>query len=148
MAVIITRVGAHLPLGFEVLREASVAEEFRFLNRLEEHWRDGRYDDDGLATVRIACCGDATLGVGAQTYDECDPAPDHRRMRHFYVSPSARRGGVGRQLAGALIEDAFACAGRLRLRATHEASMAFWDAMGFSRIEADRSTHEMRRPRA
>jgi len=148
MTVIITRVGAQLPVGFEDLRQASVAEDFEFLNRLEKKWRDGRYDDDRLATVRIAYSEGGTLGVGAQTHDEYDLAPDHRRMRHFYVSPSARRGGVGRRLAHALIEDAFACGARLRLRATHAVSTAFWDAMGFARIEADRSTHEMWRARA
>ena len=85
MAVIITRVGAQLPVGFEALRQASLA---------------------------------------------------------------ARRSGVGRQLAGALIEDAFACGARLRLRATHAVSTGFWDAMGLSRIEADRSSREIWRARA
>lgn len=148
MAIIITRVGAHLPPDFEALREASLAEDCKFLNRLERQWRCGRYDNDALATVRIVHSDNVTLGLGAQTYDEYDPAPDHRRMRHFYVLPSARRRGVARQLARALIEDAFACALRLRLRATNAVSTAFWDAIGFWRIEADRSTHEMRRARA
>ncbi len=142
MAVTIASVRA-LPPSFQKLREASVAEHFLFLNRLENRWRDARYDDDLLATIRMAFVGDEALAVGAQTYDEYDPAPDHRRVRHFYVFPNARRTGVGRQLAQALIEDAFACAPRLRLRATHAASTAFWDALGFARIDAGHSTHEI-----
>lgn len=145
MSVVISRVRA-LPPSFQKLREASVAEEFQFLNRLEERWREERYDDDALATIRMAFDGDEALAIGAQTYDEYDPAPRHRRMRHFYVLPCARRIGVGRQLAQALIVDAFERAPRLRLRATHASSTAFWEMMGFARIDADRSTHEMRRP--
>ena len=80
MAVIITRAGAHLPLAFEVLRDASLAEDFGFLNRLEQNWRDGRYGDDAMATVRIFSCGDAALGVGARTYDDRS-AHEMRRQR-------------------------------------------------------------------
>jgi ribosomal protein S18 acetylase RimI-like enzyme len=62
------------------------------------------------------------------------------------VLPRYRRRGVGRGLAMRLIEDGFARAPRLHLRATHALSIAFWDALGFARIAHESRTHEMVRP--
>ena len=88
----------------------------------------------------------ALTAIGAQTFDEYDPSPDHRRIRHFYVAPASRRAGVGRALAGALIQEALHLAPYVHLRATHAVSTAFWDAMGFARTpdRADR-THRLAR---
>ncbi len=137
---------ALLPEQFALLRMEAAAEGFHFVDRLGLHWRDGAYDGDAQACVLGAYVDAELAGVGAQTMDEYDPSPAHRRLRHFYVPPRWRRRGVGGALAVALEADAFALAPRLHLRATHAASMAFWDAMGFVRVGGPDRTHEKVRP--
>ena len=142
MNIRIARVDAELPAAFEPLRAAASAEGFGFLDRLALRWRAGAYDRDVRACVLGAWIGDEFVAVGAQTVDEYDPHPAHRRLRHFYVAPQQRRSGVGRALASALTAEAFAVAPRLHLRATHAVSMAFWDALGFARVSHLSRTHE------
>lgn len=135
-----------LPAAFAPLRAQAEAEGFHFLDRLAQRWRNGAYDGDARASVRAVFDGDALIAVGAQTEDEYDPHPEHRRIRHFYVAPTYRRHGVGRRLAQSLTNDAFALAPRLHLRATHVLSVAFWDAMGFERVARPDRTHAKVRP--
>ncbi len=135
-----------LPLDFNALRADAEAEGFAFLRRLNDRWRGGSYNADTDATLHGVFDGDTLVAIGAQTYDEYDPAPDHRRLRHIYVSPSRRRLGLGRALASDLIDSAFALAPRLHLRATHTLSRSFWDAMGFTRVDRPDRSHELVRP--
>lgn len=130
-----------LPAAFEALRAQAEAEGYGFLNRLAMRWRDGAYDGDAHAGLLGVMDKGVLLAVGAQTMDEYDPDPAHRRIRHFYVSSAQRRQGAGRLLAAALTADAFALAPRLHLRATHALSTAFWDAMGFERVDRPDRTH-------
>lgn len=131
-----------LPPDFGCLRDAAHAEGYQFLDRLAARWRNGAYDNDDQTSVLAVVSDKQTLAIGAQTYDEYDPDPEHRRIRHFYVLPDARRRGVGRLLANALTQSAFAVAPRLHLRATHALSMAFWDAMAFTRVARTDRSHE------
>jgi GNAT superfamily N-acetyltransferase len=142
----IARCAPGVPMGFETLAAFARAEGYDFLNRLQMRWRDNAYLEDEDACVLAAYADGVLAAIGAQTFDEYDPSPAHRRLRHFYVSPQQRRAGVGRTLAGALIHEALDLAPVLHLRATHDASTAFWDAMGFERV-ADRKdrTHRMTR---
>jgi GNAT superfamily N-acetyltransferase len=134
---------AELDEKFEALRRVAKAEGFDFLDRLGARWRGGAYLEDPVACVLgIFDAGDLAA-IGAQTFDEYEPHPDHRRIRHFYVHPDMRRAGAGRALAGALIQQAFALAPRLHLRATHDLSRSFWDAMGFARVDHPTRSHEM-----
>src|SRR5688572_22144249 len=95
-----------LPAPFAALRDASEREEHNFLRRLERRWDGARYDDDALAAVWGAHASGALIAIGAQTHDEYDPSPLHRRIRHFYVREDWRRRGVGQALAQRLIDDA------------------------------------------
>ena len=135
-----------LPADFPALAETAREDGYDFVNRLGARWDGVRYMDDALATVWGAFTGDALIAIGAQTHDEYDPSPLHRRIRHFYVHAEQRRSGVGRALAAKLIEDAHAVAPHLRLRATRVHSAAFWDSAGFARAEGrEDRTHEMNR---
>lgn len=127
--------------AFAALRATAEREGFNFLHRLGARWDGARYMNDDQASVWAAWSGATMAAIGAQTFDEYDPSPLHRRIRHFYVLPEARRHGVGRALAGKLIADAHALAPLLHLRATHALSTAFWDSVGFARVteRADRS---------
>lgn len=139
----VVRLGAELPPSFAALQARAKAEGYDFLDRLAKNWRDGAYLGDADASVfGIFGLGDL-VAIGAQTADEYDPSPDHRRLRHFYVHPEARRNGIGRALAGALIKEAFQLAPYLHLRATHDLSRAFWDAMGFERVDRPDRSHRL-----
>lgn len=133
MSFALMRIAA-MPDTFDDLRAIAEHEGYGFVRRLGERWDGKQYVDDQLATVWGATNGDALVAIGAQTYDEYDPSPLHRRIRHFYVRPDWRRGGVGRAVAVKLIADAHAIAPHLHLRATHALSMAFWDSVGFARV--------------
>lgn len=150
MSVQIVRCGAALPDGMDALVAAAHAEGYGFVDRLRQRWRDGAYHDgehapDADATVFAGFVDGDLRAIGAQTLDSLDPSPAHRRMRHVYVHPDARRAGVGRALAGALIHEGFQHAPRLHLRATHDLSRAFWDAMGFTRVDHPTRTHVLLR---
>lgn len=134
-----------LPPDFEALRMRARSEGYEFLDRLGARWRDGAYLTDRDATLFAVFDAGALIAIGAQTFDEYEPSPERRRLRHFYVNPAHRRTGVGRALAGALIQQALALAPILALRATHDASRAFWEAMGFTRIDLPSRSHELRR---
>ena len=132
-----------LPESFEVLAEAARAEGYSFLDRLNARWHDDAYLDDADASLFGAFDVGDLIAIGAQTFDEYDPSPDHRRIRHFYVHPDVRRTGVGRALASALIQQAFQLAPLLHLRATHDQSRAFWDVMGFERVDRPDRSHRL-----
>jgi GNAT superfamily N-acetyltransferase len=135
-----------LPADFPALAETARQEGYDFVSRLGARWDGARYMGDTLATVWGVFAGDELIAIGAQTHDEYDPSPLHRRLRHFYVHPDHRRSGVGRALAVKLIEDAHALAPFLRLRATRVHSAAFWDLVGFTHVEGrEDRTHEMNR---
>jgi GNAT superfamily N-acetyltransferase len=144
MSFALMRIGT-LPPDFTTLRETAEREDFQFLGRLGDRWNGARYQDDALATIWGAEAGGELVAIGAQTYDEYDPSPEHRRIRHFYVRPDRRRMGIGCSLAQHLVVDAFAIAPRLHLRATHAVSSEFWDAVGFARVDREDRTHEMLR---
>ena len=146
MSVQIVRCDAVLPDAVSDLIATAGAEGFDFVERLRVRWRNGAYEDgvnktDAVASILAAFVDGDLRAIGAQTHDSHDLSPSHRRVRHFYVHPDARRVGVGRTLAGALIQDGFQLAPRLHLRATHALSTAFWDAMGFSRVDHPTRTH-------
>jgi GNAT superfamily N-acetyltransferase len=132
-----------LPADFPALAETAKQEGYDFVRRLGARWDGARYMDDSKATVWGAFAGDALVAIGAQTHDEYDPSPLHRRIRHFYVHADYRRVGMGRAIAAKLIEDAHALAPFLHLRATRARSAAFWDSVGFSRVTGrEDRTHE------
>lgn len=132
-----------LPESFIALEAAARGEGYDFLARLARNWRDGAYLGDADASV-FGVYGEGELvAIGAQTADEYDPSPDHRRLRHFYVHPEARRRGVGTTLAGTLIQEAFQLAPLLHLRATHDLSRAFWDSLGFERVDRPDRSHRL-----
>ncbi len=145
MEISLERIG-ELPPAFEPMRAAAAEEGFHFLDRLAERWQGGAYDGDAHACVLGALVDGEFAAIGAQTADDYDPDPDHRRLRHFYVAPLWRRSGVGRALAASLTSEAFRIAPILHLRATHAVSVAFWDAMGFARVTRPDRTHEKVRP--
>jgi len=130
-----------LPPGIEVLRSEAAAEGIRNMGTLVADWRSGaeRYDGRGEALFG-AFDGARLVGVGCV---KAETAASAMRMRRLYVLRDARRHGVGRKLAQAMIARSFESAGRLTCNAVPPGAGEFWDAMGFARVAADGWTHEM-----
>ncbi len=128
----VVRLSDALPDDFEALRLEAGAESFAFIERLREEWLAGRYsgNDDRFAAFAAFEAGELA-GIGAVTPDPYDPEPDLLRVRHVYVRPLHRGAGIGRVLAAALIQQGFALAPRLSLRAADRPAAAFWEANGF-----------------
>lgn len=131
-SVQIVRLTDALPDDFEALRLEARAESFAFIEGLREEWLAGRYGggDDRFAAFAAFEAGELA-GIGAVTPDPYDPEPDLLRVRHVYVRPLHRSAGIGRVLAAALIQQGFALAPRLSLRAADRHAAAFWEANGF-----------------
>lgn len=128
----IVRLVETLPDEIPALRDEAMAEGYRFVETLLAEWREGRYRDEDDRHALFAAFQDGHLAaVGAVTPDPYDPAPDLLRLRHVYVRPQRRRSGVGRLLAGALIQQGLALAPRLSLNAADSGAAAFWEAVGF-----------------
>ncbi|WP_186416965.1 GNAT family N-acetyltransferase [Bosea sp. CS1GBMeth4] len=131
-SVQIVRLSEALPGDLSALQEEAAAEGYRFVEGVLEEWDAGRYaGTDERSALFAAYRNGALAAVGAVTPDPYDPAPDLLRIRHVYVRPGCRREGVGRVLAGALIQQGLALAPRLSLNAADAGAAAFWEAMGF-----------------
>lgn len=142
----IIRVIDDLPDGFDALLADAVAEGVRNMTLLADQWASGeqRFDgpDEGLFAALIggelAAIGGVTVETGAG-----EPA---MRMRRLYVRPAFRRSGLGRVLAGAMMQQGFAVAPLLTANARATAAApVFWEAMGFELVGMAAFTHRLRR---
>jgi GNAT superfamily N-acetyltransferase len=84
-------------------------------------WRDGRL-----------------VGVGGLS--QCPDVPGAQRVRRFFVSPEARRAGVGRALARAVLAMAEGATVTCNAQASH-AAPPFWESLGFKRADRNGITH-------
>mgnify|MGYP002387636392 CR=1 FL=1 len=66
-------------------------------------------------------------------------------MRRFYVAARARRRGIGRALANALLERPATVGRQITLNAPHAEAARFWESLGFIRDERDGHTHVLAR---
>ena len=132
-----------LPPDIEVLRSEAAADGIRNMGILVADWLSGveRYDGTGEALFG-AFDGARLLGIGCVKVETAVPA---MRMRRLYVLRDARRHGIGRLLAQAMIARGFESADLLTCNAVPPGAAEFWDAMGFARVTADGWTHERRR---
>ena len=127
-----------LPVGFDTLRREARAEGYRFIERLAAEWqsRTTRFDREGEALLAARVNG-VLAGIGGLTLDPVITGAV--RMRRFYVRPAFRRGGIGRELATALL--ARVPASRLITVNAAPASVPFWDSLGFTPDLRDGHTH-------
>ncbi|MDO9474328.1 MAG: GNAT family N-acetyltransferase [Caulobacter sp.] len=143
--VVITRVVETLPDGFDVILEAAASEGVRNMAMLADQWASGgqRFDEPGALFAALVD-GDLA-GVGGVTVETGAGEPAMRMWR-LYVLPMFRRFGVGRRLAGAMMQQGFQAAPLLTVNAgASDAAAPFWDAMGFSRTDAvTGATHALR----
>jgi GNAT superfamily N-acetyltransferase len=140
----IVRVINELPEGFGALLADAQAEGVRNMTLLAEQWASGdqRFDAGGAALF-AAFVGGELAGVGGASPEAAEAA---MRMRRLYVRPRFRRSGVGRALAGAMMQQGLESARVLTVNArASEAARPFWEAMGFVPVEAAGYTHQLAR---
>lgn len=134
-----------LPEDIQDLLRLSSEEGHDLVARLVGDWEDGsnRFDRPGEVALE-ARLGSRLVGVGGLNRDPYLNDPGVGRIRHVYVSPDARRLGVGRVLVMSLVEHARGRFSRVRLRAGRTETSGFYLRLGFEETpdEPD-ATHQM-----
>jgi len=138
----LVRVFDELPEDLPELRAEALHEGFRHLERLCGEWSAGtcRFDRDGEALLVAFRTGELA-GIGGMSLEPADHTAS--RMRRFYVRADHRQQGIGRALAGALIQEASHAGRAMTVNATNPASAGFWEAMGFRRDQRCGWTHRL-----
>ena len=128
----VVRLQDGLPGDFDRLRAAAAAEGWRHMDRLSAEVEAGAPVFLALFAVRE---GGGLAGIGGLTQE---PSPDDGgpalRLRRLYVHPDARRRGVGRTLASALIQEGLDSVRRLTVHTDDAHAEAFWRAQGFALV--------------
>jgi GNAT superfamily N-acetyltransferase len=142
MSLQLVRIVDSLPDGFAALRAEAEAEGHRHMSRLADEWATNPAD----FVVLIAAALDGELaGIGGLTREPQTTDRATLRMRRLYVSASARRQGVGRALANALLQEAFDRLATVTVHAGNDGAAAFWEAMGFAVVTDRPWSHELQR---
>ncbi|MBV9860745.1 MAG: GNAT family N-acetyltransferase [Alphaproteobacteria bacterium] len=138
-AVRLEAVIAALPAGIGELQAEARAEGYKMLERLAADWNCGttRFDQPGEALLAARVEG-GLAGIGGLTADPGNPTL--LRMRRFYVRRRFRQIGIGRELAGALLERATRDGRAVAVNAA-AGSGAFWEALGFKPDRRNGHTH-------
>ena len=133
----LVRVIDALPEGFEALRAEAEAEGHRHMTRLASEF-DGMPD---LFIALLAAFDDGVLlGIGAMTVEPTEPAAI--RMRRLYVAQAARRRGVARAIASALLNEALGQTRQVTVHAGNPGAARFWEAMGFAAMAGHPWSHQ------
>ena len=121
------------------LRQESVQEGYRFIERLCEEWVTGtnQFNRPGEALF-LATVEGRVVGVCGLNRDPYAHDPSVGRVRRLYVSRAHRRSGIGRALLEAVVTCARGHFKRLRVR-TDEAG-EFYTAQGFQRVQSEAET--------
>jgi GNAT superfamily N-acetyltransferase len=136
------RVVNDLPADFDTIRAEARAEGYQFLDRLANDWASGAVRFDRPGKVLLVVYSEGVLAaIGGITIDPI--VPEALRMRRFYVRPTFRRTGIGREIALALLEDALQRVRVVTLNAAVK-SFPFWDTLGFVPQARDGHTHVWR----
>ena len=111
---------------------ASSAEGFHFLERLAREWESGEVRFDRAGELLLAAYeGERIVAIGGLTADPYTADPELGRLRHLYVSPDARRNGLGRSIVRALEEFAQPRYRALVLRTDSRDAATFYEALGY-----------------
>lgn len=138
----LVRLDRDLPEGFERLRAEAEAEGHRHLTRLAQELAAGATRFEAL----FAAFDDGEfLGVGGMTVEPSDAPQPALRMRRLYVSRRARRLGVARALANALLQEALDQVGLVTVHAGGGEAARFWEAMGFGVVAGQAWSHQLQR---
>ena len=90
--------------------------------------------------------GDRLVAVGGVTPDPYLDDARTGRLRHLYVHPDARDGGVGTELVMHLERRAAWFYDSLRLRTDSARAARFYARLGYQPVRSDSATHARRLP--
>ena len=127
------------------LAEEADAEGFRFMTLfLAGFERHAVACDSAEEFFLVVEEGERLVGVGGVTPDPHGAEPATGRLRHLYVSPGARRRGIGETLVRALESRAAERYQRLRLRTDSVAAAQFYERLGYLPRSEAHATHARR----
>ncbi|MGV1792064.1 GNAT family N-acetyltransferase [Rhizobium sp. A37_96] len=136
-------IAVDLPYDFEMLRHDAAREGKRFVERLHAEWESGRQRFTGVHEALVAARVNGDLaGIGGLTVD-----PDMTsamRMRRFYIRPSHRRHGIGRQLTMTLLSRSIANGTIVTVNTDDAGAALFWETLGFQFDPKAGHTHRLR----
>ena len=131
-----------LPVGIEMLRAEAAEEGFRFLDKLVTEWHSA---ENGFAKPGEVFLGafqaDGLVAVGGLNRDPYADKDGVGRLRHLYVTKSARRSGVGAALVRQLLDRAAGSFHVVRLRTATREAAEFYVRLGFSPVDDQAATH-------
>jgi len=136
-----------LPLdAVEPLAQEATAQGFDFVRRLMDDYRSGanRFDKPGEALFAVYE-ESRLIGIGGLNIDAYANDARVGRVRHVYVLASHRRTGTGRALVTTIMSEAMPAFDALRLRTNTREGAAFYESLGFDRLEdQSHATHAVR----
>lgn len=127
----------------QAILDASLVEGYDFIQKLWNEYQSGinTFSDAGAVLLGVYE-GDQLVGIGGVHPDPYLGEPTIGRIRHVYVLPSQRRGGVGAELVRALIEQSSDTFKTFTLRTMTAHGRAFYVAIGFTESPRfDHATH-------
>lgn len=133
------RIQDALPDGFEALRAEADAEGHRHMSRLAIEIAE----TPDLFVALLAAFDDGDLvGIGGLTAEPEAHPGEAFRMRRLYVAPRARRSGVARTIANALLNEALGLTRLVTVHAGNPGAERFWEALGFDLVDGRAWSHQ------
>lgn len=125
--------------GLVALAREAEQDGHRMVSRLIGDWRDGtnRFERPG-ESLYLATLEGEVAGVCGLNIDPYLDDPRVGRVRRLYVSTAHRRRGLGSLLVSCIVDDARQSFDVLRLRTRNPIAAAFYESLGFARVEGDR----------
>ena len=127
------------------LRDESVREGFRFIQRLIDDYSTGvnRFDQEG-ESLFLCYAHEKVVGVCGLNREEARGDRTIGRLRRFYVLPEHRRNGIGRKLVAAVLADARGYFDIVQLRTATASADRFYRRLGFEAVDgAQNVTHRI-----
>jgi len=134
-----------LPEDICSLASEARAQGFRFLDRLILEFESGanRFEREGEALFAIFDAG-YCVGIGGVNVDPISEASDIGRVRRVFVSSLVRGKGLGKLLMSEIEVWSHSKFTKLQLFTDTESASAFYEAIGYERVQENRVSHVRR----
>lgn len=133
----LVRIEGELPEGFEALRAEADSEGHRHMARLATEVAE---TPELFIALLAAFDEGELLGIGGMTAEPTDPTAI--RMRRLYVTQAARRRGVARAIASALLNEALAQTRLVTVHSGNPGAEGFWEAVGYAPVAGRPWSHQ------
>ncbi len=131
-----------LPTEILDLVVESEREGYRFVRRLVDEYRSGDNDFSAHGEALFSVLEDGKLiGVGGVNIQPGDN-PSVGRLRHVYISKSARGLGVGKKLISVIEDHSGQFFSKLVLFTNFESSIGFYNKLGYASVSLPKISHE------